>query len=381
MLEARFLPSIHEVSPAAWDALVGEGSPFDEWAFLAACEAGSTTGERGVLPQHLLLEEVGPAGRALVAAMPLFVKGDGRGEFIYDYHWYDLALRSGIAYYPKAVAMSPFTPVEGFRVLVAPGVERARVIPAVGEALERWAEALGLEGIHVLFSPPDEADGFERLGYLRRLTYQPMWRNAGYADEEAFLARFRSKDRVRTRREVRRAQEQGIRFEARTGDALEEADLEAMHAFYRRTCALYGTGSEYLARPTWERLFATWRHRLVLFVGFRGAERFCAALCVRKGDALYGRYWGAREDLPSLYFNAAYYQPLRFAIAEGIARFFAGSGNVDYKYARGLEPHPIHSAHRLFDPRLAAALSRHLERDRAAQADAIEARRRGSKLR
>ncbi len=376
MLEARFLTSIREVDPQAWDRLVGDGSPFNEWAFLAACEAGSAVPSEGVQPAHLLLEQEG----TLVGAVPLYVKADGRAEFIYDWHWYQLARRLGERYYPKAVGMSPFTPVEGSRLLLDPSQDRAAVIPEVARVLETWAQAVGLRGVHLLFAPEAEAAAFEALGYLRRLTYQPVWHDSGYGDEEGFLARFRSKDRVKIKREVRRAEEQGIRFEARAGEAIEEADWAAMQAFYQRTCLLYGTGSDYLKPSTWERLFATWRHRLVLFVGFRGRERLCASLCVRKGSDLFGRYWGTREDLPSLYFNAAYYQPLRFALAEGVSRFFAGSGNVTYKYARGLDPYPIHSVHRVFDPRLEGILARHLEADREEVAAAIERQRRASKL-
>ena len=375
-LSFRFHPAVTDVPREAWDALTGDASPFDEHTFLAACEAASAVPAEGAQAHHLVVR----VGERPIAALPLYLKADGRGEFIYDWHWYQAAFRAGIPYYPKAVAMSPFTPVVGPRLLVAPGVERAALWPLVAERLEREASRLELGGVHVLFGLEEEAAALEERGYLRRLTFQPQWRNAGYVDFEGFLGRFRSKDRVKIRRERQRLREQGLRFEVRRGAAIEPDDLEVMFALYQGTCAAYGTGSDYLKRRTWERLFAEWRERLVLFLAWRGDERLAAALCVHKGDALYGRYWGAREELSGLYYELTSYAPIALAIAEGWSRFFPGAGNVAYKYSRGMEPCPVHSAHRVADPRLEGALRAHLVEDRAAVAAAIEDQRQRSKL-
>ncbi len=376
-LEARFIAGVAEVEPTAWDRLVGEASPFLEWTFLDACEKFSAVPSFGAAAQHLTVYE----GGRLIAAVPLYCKGDGRGEFIYDWAWYMLAQRMGVDYYPKLLSMSPFTPVPAPHFLLDAAYERAALMPALAGLVEDCARKSGMRGVHYLFVPDEEARALEQVGYLRRLTYQLVWQNAGYPNFEAFLARFKSKDRVKIRREMRRADEQGLRFETRSGLAIMPEDCEALYHFYTRTCALYGTGSNYLKRGTWQQLFRDWKHRLVLFLAFRGKERVAGSLCVHKGDALYGRYWGCSEELPGLYFNAACYQPQQYAVRHGIARFYAGFGNATYKHARGLDPEPTHSAHRLFEPRLHQILAGALDRERLLKEMEIREIYRRSKLR
>lgn len=376
-LDARFIAGVAEVLPEDWDRLVGDASPFLEWTFLDACEQHSALPTFGAAPQHLTVYESG----RLVAAVPLYVKGDGRGEFIYDWAWYMLARRMGVDYYPKLLSMSPFTPVPAPHFLLDPAFEPGELLPALAGLVEDCARQSGMRGVHYLFLPEAEAESLTQVGYLRRLTYQLVWRNQRYTDFDAFLARFKSKDRVKIKRELRRVPEQGLRFETRSGAAIEPEDCEALYQFYARTCALYGTGSDYLKRGTWQRLFRDWKHRLVLFLAYRGSERVAGSLCVHKGDSLYGRYWGCSEELPGLYFNAACYQPQQYAIEHGIERFYAGFGNATYKHARGLDPEPTHSVHRLFEPRLQHILADALERERLLQEMEIREIRRRSKLR
>ncbi len=374
--EVRFLSGVDEVDAAAWDRLVGAGSPFHEHAFLAACEAASALPRFGYLAQHVTVWQ----GETLRAALPLYVKGDGRAEFIYDWQWAMLARRLGIPYYPKMVSMAPFSPVPGEHLLLDGSFASDNLLEKLVELVEDGARRAGMQGVHYLFVPEEEAERIARLGYLRRLTWQLVWENRGYADFDAFLARFRSKDRVKIKRELRRVPEAGLRLEVRSGDQLESADLDAMYDFYSRTCLLYGTGSHYLQRGTWEELFARWRHRLVLFLAFAGDERVGGSLCVRKGSALYGRYWGAREDVPALYFNATCYAPIRYAIEHGLAKFYAGFGNAPYKQARGLDPEPTHSVHRVFDGRLMGILRAVLAQERAHKQAEIDELLRCSKL-
>ena len=359
-LEARFLGSIADVAPEAWDRLATNCSPFFDWAFLNACETASAIPEHGILPQHATVWD----GETLVAALPLYVKGDGRAEFIYDYAWYHFARQVGLDYYPKAVSMTPFTPVTSPHFMTDPAYDRRLLIRELTGVVEHWARANGLQGVHYLFLPEEEADALEDLGCLRRLTYQLKWSNADYGSWGDFLARFRHKARVKIKRELRRVTEQGITVETVRGDAITEADMDAMFAFYSRTCRLHGTGSDYLKRETWSLLFRDWRHRIVLFVARKDGERIAASFCAQKGDQLYGRYWGSNADYDCLYFDLAFYKPMAHAIEEGYQTFWVGFGNSYAKFARGLAPAETHSVHRFFDPSLAAAIGSHLELDR-----------------
>jgi predicted N-acyltransferase len=95
-----------------------------------------------------------------------------------------------------------------------------------------------------------------------------------------------------------------------------------------------------------------------------------ASLCARQGDVLYGRYWGALAHIPCLHFEACYYQPLEWAIANGIRRF-EGGAQGEHKQARALEPVRTHSLHRIADPRFARAIDDFLRRERAGVADYV----------
>src|SRR5262249_35428016 len=113
-LTLRVVGGVREVEPAAWDALVGDGSPFLEWAWLSALEeSGSAARRNGWLPQHLTVWE----GARLVGACPLYLKAHSMGEFVFDQSWASAAMRAGIEYYPKLLVAVPFTPVTGARFL------------------------------------------------------------------------------------------------------------------------------------------------------------------------------------------------------------------------------------------------------------------------
>src|SRR5215510_12314730 len=120
--DLELLDGIAQVPADEWNALVGQGSPFLEWEWLASLEqSGAVGGHTGWQPRPLVAREAGQ----LVAAAPLYVKLDSQGEFVFDWSWADAAERAGIRYYPKLLVGVPFTPVTGARVLVREGADRA----------------------------------------------------------------------------------------------------------------------------------------------------------------------------------------------------------------------------------------------------------------
>ena len=54
------------------------------------------------------------------------------------------------------------------------------------------------------------------------------------------------------------------------------------------------------------------------------ASRSPGALNFVGEDALYGRYWGAAEEVPFLHFELSYYRAIDFAIAHGLGSVQAG---------------------------------------------------------
>ena len=76
----------------------------------------------------------------------------------------------------------------------------------------------------------------------------------------------------------------------------------------------------------------------------------------------YGRYWGALERVDCLHFEACYYQPLAWCIANGYHRF-EGGAQGEHKMARALLPVKTSSAHWLAHPAFADAVARFLDRE------------------
>jgi hypothetical protein len=373
MHRVEMLAGVAETSPAAWNALVGDASPFLEWEWLASLEhSGAVGADTGWLPRPLVVRD----GERLIAACPLYVKAHGEGEFVFDFAWADAAERAGIRYYPKLLVGVPFTPVAGARFLVAPGEDREAWVRALAGALRELCAAQDLSGAHVNFCRHDEVAPLVEAGWLPRTGIQYQWSNPGYAHFEDFLAALRSKRRNQVRRERSAVRAEGIRVVALAGEEIPDELFATLYRCYQSTVDGHAWGRRYLNERFFELLGQRFRHRLCCVVALRGERVIAATTNVWKGDALYGRYWGALEPVRHLHFDVCYYAPIELCIERGIARFEPGAGG-DQKFLRGFDAQPTWSLHHLAEPRLAHAVARHLEAERA-QADHALASLRGA---
>jgi len=359
---------LSDVDPAAWDALVGDGLAFLEWAWLASLEeSGCVSADTGWVAQHLALWD----GSRLVGACPLYVKGHSQGEFVFDHGWADAAHRARIAYYPKLLVAVPFTPATGARFLSAPGADRAMVIHTLAAALTQLCRDNALSSVHVNFCLPDEQEALGALGFQPRVGYQFQWTNPGWQSFDDYLAAFRSKRRVQIKRERRELDAQGIEITAHAGAEIPDALFTPMFRLYKSTIDKLSWGRQYLNEAFFALLCRRWKHRLVFFVARRRGEIIAGTFTVRKGDTLYGRYWGSFEELRHLHFNVCYYASIEYCLRNGIARFEPGAGG-EFKHLRGFEARPTRSMHYIADPRLARAITDYLARERHAVGQEIE---------
>jgi hypothetical protein len=358
---------VRQLVAGEWNALVGAESPFLEWEWLASLEdAGCVGPETGWAPRPLLLRE---AGR-LVAACPLYVKGNSEGEFVFDFGWADAAGRAGIDYYPKLLVGVPFTPVTGARLLTAPGEDRARRARQLAEALAELCRGNGLSGVHVNFCRGDEHAALTNAGFLPRMGLQYHWENPGYASFEDWLAALRSKRRNQVRRERRELAEQGLSLERHTGTAIPDELFGPMFEIYLSTVRHNPWGRQYLNARFFELLAERFRERLCFVVARAGDEIVAGTVNVQKGETLYGRYWGTFRSIRHLHFNVCYYAAIEHCIEHGLSRFEPGAGG-EYKQLRGFDAVPTWSFHWLADPALRRAVERFLERERAETGHAI----------
>jgi uncharacterized protein len=351
-----------------WNALVGEESPFLEWEWLASLEDAACVGPAtGWAPRPLLLRE---AGR-LVAACPLYVKGNSEGEFVFDWGWAEAASRAGIAYYPKLLVGVPFTPVAGARLLTAPGEDRALRARQLAEALAELCRGNGLSSAHVNFCRADEHEALAEAGFLPRLGLQYHWANPGSSSFDEWLGSLRSKRRNQVRRERRELSEQGLSIERLAGDAIPDALFGRMFEIYLSTVRHNPWGRQYLNQRFFELLAERFRQRLCFVIARAGEEIVAGTVNVQKGEALYGRYWGALRSFRHLHFNVCYYAGIEHCIEHGLRRFEPGAGG-EYKQLRGFDAVPTWSFHWLADPRLRRAVEHFLARERDETGHAID---------
>jgi predicted N-acyltransferase len=382
----RFVRSLAEVDPLAWDACANPASipadqafasgdeaqferynPFISHAFLNAMEvSGSTSDRTGWAPLHVLVEDEG--GR-LVACAPCYLKSHSMGEYVFDYAWADAYERAGGRYYPKLQVSVPFTPAQGRRLLVAAGAQAQAARDKLIEGLEALREETGASSIHVTFPLKSECDALEAAGYLARTGKQFHFFNKGYASFEGFLEALASRKRKSIRRERREAA-QGVEIHPLTGADITEEHWDAFYHFYMDTGARKW-GRPYLTRAFFSQIGETMAERILL-VMVRSNDRWIAgAINFIGDDALYGRNWGALEEKPFLHFEVCYYQAIEFAIARGLKRVEAGAQG-EHKLARGYQPVTTYSAHSIADPRLSRAVADFLVREREAVAEEID---------
>src|SRR5215210_7757587 len=120
--------AVERVGAEAWRPLEAPDFPFFDYEFLDALEKSGSVGPgSGWSPAHLVCEADG----RLVGAMPLYLKTDSYGEYVFDWEWAHAYHQNGISYYPKLVAAVPFTPATGPKVLVGPGADRKAVTRAL----------------------------------------------------------------------------------------------------------------------------------------------------------------------------------------------------------------------------------------------------------
>jgi len=349
-LQPRFHARIDELPAAAWDSLRPDDNPFVSHAFLAALEAtGCIRNDWGWQAHHLGLYE----GEALVAAAPLYLKGNSHGEFVFDWSWASAWERAGGEYYPKLLNAVPYSPVTGPRLLAGRGRHAAALRQALVMAMRGEVDRLGLSSLHANFLQPDELPAFDDH-WLTRTDVQFHWHNRGYADFDAFLAALNHKKRKNIRHERAQVARSGLQIGLRGGASLSRDEWRRVHALYESTFDAKGNHAA-LTRAFFLSLGDTLGDAVQLVLARDGETIVAMALLIQSADTLYGRYWGASVDVPGLHFELCYYRGIEHAIARGLQRFEPGAQG-EHKLARGFLPVHTHSRHYLAHPQFRRAV-------------------------
>lgn len=364
MIETRFHDRLDDIDAEAWDALLPDDNPFVRHAFLAGLERHGCVGTRsGWQPRHLGLYD----GARLVAAAPLYLKYDSHGEFVFDWSWAHAYAEHGLDYYPKLLCAVPYSPVTGPRLLVGRGADASDLRCRLVGAIERETARLGLSSAHLNFASDADAAVFDADVWLPRFDWQFHWRNAGWRDFYDFLGTLNHKKRKNIRQERARVARARVDCEIRHGDQLDDREWRALHDFYLATFADKGNYPA-LTLAFFRHLGATMPRNVVAVLCRRDRGFVAGSLMLRSSDTLYGRYWGCRELIEGLHFEACYYQGIDYCLREGITTFEPGAQG-EHKVARGFLPARTRSFHHVVDARFRNAIRNALRRESAALED------------
>jgi predicted N-acyltransferase len=359
--------SIKQVDEAAWRALEPPDFPFFDFEFLRALERSGSIGRTsGWSPAYLVCRDEKDGGR-LLGALPLYLKTDSYGEYVFDWEWARAYKEHGLRYYPKLVAAVPFTPATGPKLLVRRDVGEAgdvAVKRALLDAARGLGDELGVSSSHALFLPEEELDEFSRRGFAVRHSLQFHWRNRGYGAFSDYVQALAGKRRRQVARERRQLGEEGLEIVRLTGETLGNEHASIMHRFYLGTFDRKW-GFPYLTAGFFEEVFRTMRDRtlLVLARDESTGRPVAGALNFFKDGALFGRYWGAAEERRNLHFELCYYQAIEFAIERRLGLFEAGAQG-EHKHARGFLPSLTYSAHEIRHPGFRRAIEHYIEEEK-----------------
>ena len=372
------IESVTEIAPHQWNALNLRGNPFVRHEFLAALEkSGCVGGSTGWDPCYTAV--FADAQRtALRAAVPAYRKHHSWGEYIFDFAWSNAYHRAGLRYYPKLVVAVPFTPVTGPRFLVDPQGS-PELFASLAETLIVQVRDESLSGVQGLFVAEDEYERLSTMGWSGRSDCQFHWVNAGYRDFGDFLAAFSSKRRKNVNRERRHVREAGIRMKVLKGMDVDAVLWEQFYQFYLSTVLSHG-GKPYLNLAFFQILGERLADAVVMVVAEKGGQPVAASLNLLGEDALYGRYWGCRENYSGLHFETCYYSALEFCIDNRLSRFEAGAQG-HHKLHRGFLPTKVYSANWLSHPQFADAVQEYVVEEGREVAGYMEALRRHSPFR
>ena len=365
--------AIKDIPADKWDACVRSDSsdgrsidPFTKYDFLLALEESkSTSPEAGWVPIHLVVTE----GGDFIAVMPLYVKFNSMGEFIFDYSWAQEYEFMGESYYPKLLSAVPFTPATGQRFLVKPGYESIG-FSALIQAMKSIIKGQSFSSAHINFCTSEEVEHGQEYGLLHRTGYQYRWTNPGYGDFDQFLNELSSRKRRNIRRERKNLQTFGGKIKLLNGDQIQEHHWDSFWLFYQET-GMRKWGYPYLTREFFSIVGDSMADDILLILCEKDGYPIAGALNFIGRDKLFGRYWGCMEYQVFLHFELCYYQAMDYAIQHGLKYVEAGAGG-HHKLARGYLPFKTHSLHWIGHQGFHQALENFLKKEEKLVLEEIE---------
>ena len=332
----NFVDNFDSIDEAQFSKLIRENdAPFIQYSFLKALENSGCVGrDLGWTPKHLVKSNE----NVLSGFMPMYIKNNSHGEFVFDHSWSYALNRAGRNYYPKLLTAIPFTPCETRKIITESDANE------YVEKIIEFMEEKNIESWHVLYPDADLKELFLENKLIERFGYKFIWKNKEYETFNDYLNIFKSRQRKNIKNERKKISDLNITFQIKESDSLTLEDWEEFFKFYKNTY------EERLQRPYLNIDFFKEIHKFkkilkpVIFFAVHDDKKIAGSLCFIGNDTLYGRHWGSSFNIDSLHFETCFYKGIEFCIDKKINYFDPGVQG-EHKIRRGFEPIRTSSFH------------------------------------
>ena len=332
----NFVDNFDSIDEAQYGKLIRKNdAPFIQYSFLKALENSGCVGrDLGWTPKHLVKSNE----NVLSGFMPMYIKNNSHGEFVFDHSWSYALNRAGRNYYPKLLTAIPFTPCETRKIITESDANE------YVEKIIEFMEEKNIESWHILYPDADLKELFLENKLIERFGYKFIWKNKEYETFNDYLNIFKSRQRKNIKNERKKISDLNITFEIKESDSLTLEDWEEFFKFYKNTY------EERLQRPYLNIDFFKEIHKFkktlkpVIFFAVHDDKKIAGSLCFIGNDTLYGRHWGSTFNIDSLHFETCFYQGIEFCINKKI-KYFDPGVQGEHKIRRGFEPKRTSSFH------------------------------------
>jgi len=366
VFDCRVINDLQTISPDKWQTLNCSNNPFLSYPFLSGLEEFNCLKNQNWQPCHIIVENK----NELVGVLPLYIKHDSYGEFVFDWAWADAYHQTGRNYYPKLVSAIPFTPASGPRLLVNKKYDGAIIKKLLLETATSLMQENNFSSLHFLFPDKKDIELLSKNEGLKRITCQYHWFNNNYRDFQDFTDSLTSRKRKQILKERRDIKKTNIEIVRLSGSEITSEQWNIFYHLYASTFYKKG-GSPRLSLDFFQSLGKKLPEQTLLILAKLKGETIAGAFAMSDKDTLYGRHWGCSQYVSFLHFELCYYQTIEHTIEKKLNKLDAGVQG-EHKLARGFTPVAMPSAHWIKEDDFQNAITHYLDREKIVMQEHIE---------
>ena len=361
MFNFKIYNKISSIDANQWNKCAGNSNPFLSYIFFKNLEDSNAIGENtSWVPNYISII----LKNDIVAFVPLFIKLDSQGEYVFDHSWANAFYNAGGNYYPKIQSSVPFTPVSGNRILIKEGLDKKltkKIIISAGNYIEKLVDKNNFSSAHITFCTFEEQSSLSQLNFLPRIGEQYHWQNNNYKTFNHFLDSLSSRKRKAINKERNFIKNSKVNILSKTGEQISDLDLENMYNFYIDT-SNKKWGRAYLNKEFFKLLNDNFRNKKLLIFAEQSSNIIAGAMHIIGKDTLYGRYWGCINEIKYLHFELCYYQAIEWAIKHK-KKYVEGGAQGPHKIQRGYLPVKTFSSHYISNISFRDAVKKYLKEE------------------